>query len=351
MFFLGDTRFVCTLAAQLDPNMKKRLFCAFAFLISYGTHAQILPSFGGSRTGTTGMQFLKIGVDARSAGLGGNSMAIISDVAAVNTNAAGLTKLDTNRLHLQLGRTNYFAGLGLNFAGIAYRLSSQAVVAVSLTSFSTENMPVTTEFQPFGTGETFGYNANVLGLSYAKTLTDNFSFGISGKYATESIAGIVTQNALLDFGFMYDIGLANTKFAVSVNNFGLNVQPNGKISVLSLTGARTATDFERVSVPAVFRIGFAYDAIKNPIHQLTAIAQLNHPTDNNETLGLASEYMWRNTFFARLGYEFGQDETGLPAFGMGVRTRRNFGNLSIDYGFNNKNRLGSVHRFTIGVGI
>jgi hypothetical protein len=313
-------------------------------------NAQILPSFGGSRTGTTGMQFLKIGVDARSAGLGGNAIAIISDVAAVNTNVAGLAKLDTNRLHLQMGRNNYFADLGLNFGGIAYRPNAQTVWAVSLTSLVSGAMPVTTEFQPFGTGETFGYNAHILGISYAKTLTDNFSFGISTKYATEAIAGIKTQNALFDFGFQYEIGLANTRFAVSVNNFGLNVQPNGKITMLSLQGATDATDFEQISVPAIFKIGFACDAISTPMHKLTALAQLNHPTDNNETLGIGTEYMWNNTFFARTGYEFGLDESGLPAFGIGVRTQRNFGKLSFDYGFNNKVRLGSVHLFTVGVG-
>lgn len=330
--------------------LRHLLLCSFAFL-SVAAQAQVLPSFGGSRAGTTGMQFLKIGVDARSAGLSGNYIAVANDVSALFWNPAGITGLDTQRTHFQFGHTLYWADIGISYGGLAYRLNGGGVLGLSLMSLNSGDMPVTTEFQPFGTGETFSVHNSLIGLTYAKALTDQFSFGLTGKWARESMVGIVTNNAIFDFGITYNVGIKNARFAVSVANFGVNVQPNGEIRRLNFTGTETIDEFEDVSVPAMFRIGFAFDPLITEFHKITAIAQLNHPTDNKETLGIGAEYNYKNIFFGRMGYELGIDEMALPAFGVGFQTPRNFGYMRFDYGFNNKTRLGSVHRFTVSIGI
>lgn len=329
---------------------------AILFLFTFSSAVAVaqnswLPAYGNSRTGITGMQFLKIAPDARSAGLAGNVLPVANDLSSVYWNAAGLTQLDTQKFHFQFGHTNYFAGLGLNYGAAAFKFKHQGALALSIINLSTGEIPVTTEFQPFGTGETYTVNSFSAGLTYAQKLTDQFAFGITGKYAREALAGVVTNNALFDLGLNYDIGKANTRFAVGISNFGFNVQPDGSLQRLTLNNKTQVSSFESVSVPAIFRLGFAWDAIKNAQHTLTGIAQLNHPTDNNESFGIGAEYAWKKTFFARTGYEFGQDESGLPAFGIGVRTQRNFGMLKFDYGFNNKDRLGSTHRFTLQISV
>lgn len=322
-----------------------------ALLWTSGLSAQVLPSFGGSRAGTTGMQFLKIGVDARSAGLSGNYIAVVNDVSALYWNPAGITALDSQRTHFQFGHTLYWADIGISYGGLVRRLKGGGLVGLSIMSLNSGDMNVTTEFQPFGTGETFSVHNSLIGLTYAKPLTDQFSFGLTGKWARESMAGIVTNNAIFDFGITYDIGLMGSRFAVSVANFGVNVQPNGEINVLKFTGQETVDKFEDVSVPAIFRIGFAFDPLVTELHKITAIAQLNHPTDNKETFGIGAEYNYKNIFFGRMGYELGVDEAALPAFGMGFQMPRSFGYMRFDYGFNNKTRLGTVHRFTLSAGI
>lgn len=157
----------------------------YLLLILIGLHfsaaqAQVLPAFGGSRAGTTGMQFLKIGVDARSAGLSGNYIAVVNDVSALYWNPAGLTGLDTQRYHFQFGHTLYWADIGISYGGAAYRLNNGGVLGLSIMSLNSGDMAVTTEFQPFGTGETFSVNNSLIGLTYAKSLTDQFSFGLTG---------------------------------------------------------------------------------------------------------------------------------------------------------------------------
>ncbi|MFM7587300.1 MAG: PorV/PorQ family protein [Bacteroidota bacterium] len=313
--------------------------------------AQVLPAFGATRAGTTGMQFLKIGPDARSAGLSGNFVALVNDVSAVYWNPAGLALLDTQRYHFQMGQTQYWADIGISYLSAVRRFSGGSAIGLSVVGLNSGEMPVTTEFQPFGTGETFTANSSLVGLTYAQSLTDMFSFGISAKWARENLAGVVTQNLLTDFGFAYQIGLRNATLAVCVSNFGVNVRPDGSLQRLRLTGRDTLTEFEEISVPALFRVGLAFDVLNQESHRIRAAVQLNHPTDNRETLGLGGEYAYKKLLFARMGYELGVDEALLPSFGVGFVLPRRFGALRLDYGFNNKTRLGSVHRFTLGIAL
>lgn len=314
-------------------------------------NAQVLPAFGASRAGTTGMQFLKIAPDARSAGLSGNFVALVNDVSAVYWNPAGLALLDSQRYHVQMGQTLYWADIGISYLAAVRRFSGGSALGLSVVGLNSGEMPVTTEFQPFGTGETFTANSSLVGLTYARSLTDMFSFGISAKWARENLAGVVTQNVLSDFGFAYQIGLRNATLAVCVSNFGVNVRPDGSLSRLRLSGRDTLTDFEEISVPALFRVGLAFDALNKENHRIRGAVQLNHPTDNRESLGFGGEYAYRNLLFARMGYEVGVDEALLPSFGAGFLLPRRFGSLRFDYGFNNKTRLGSVHRFTLGLAL
>jgi hypothetical protein len=57
------------------------LLCLLTLVQFNSVRAQVLPAFGATRAGTTGMQFLKIGPDARSAGLSGNFVALVNDVS------------------------------------------------------------------------------------------------------------------------------------------------------------------------------------------------------------------------------------------------------------------------------
>lgn len=329
-----------------------RILSAIACFIFYiQAPAQILPSYGDSRTATTGWQFLKIAPDARSAGMSETFIAVANNVSSLYWNAAGLTQLDTNAYHFAIDYTNYTAATNLSYAGFAYRLGDNTVLGASLQYFDAGTMNVTTEFLPSGTGQTFRATDFGLGISLARELTDQFSFSITAKYIREDIATVHNQNLIFDFGFQYTIGIARTKFAVGFNNFGFNSKPSGEINMQNLFDTLIITDFKRIGVPSIFRLGFAWDAIQNKINTLTIAAQLNHPTDNNETYGLGIEYSWKQLFFARTGYLFATDETAFPSFGFGLQFKRYFGTVNLDYGFNYQNKLGIINRIGLGLTI
>jgi hypothetical protein len=332
-------------ARGLRPKALRWLAClALAALPARHASAQLLPAFGDSRTGTTGMQFLKVTPDARAAGMAGAITAVTDDLGALYWNPAGIAGLDSSKLHGMVATTDYFAGVTLQYGGLVYRVNDKTLVGLSLTYLNSGEMDVTTEFLPLGTGQTFRATNTAVGATLTRVLTDRFRFGVTGRYINEAIAGITTHNAVFDFGFQYDIGLANTRFAVGLSNFGFNTQPAGDLMLETLEGPKVATEFEGISVPAVFRLGLAWDPVRNEEHRFTVAAQLNHPTDNNETYALGLEYAWHDLLLLRTGYELGLDQVALPSAGFGVWLPRRFGAMRIDYGFTHRATLGGVHR-------
>lgn len=331
--------------------MKFYLQLVLIFVVT-ASKAQILPSFGDSRTGGTGMQFLKIGVDARSASMAGAIVAITNDVSSVYWNPAGITGIDTGKVNVQLSYAKYFGDISANFAGAVIKSGKLSFVGFNVMAMNYGKMDETTEFEPKGTGRTFTPVNYSIGITYAKILTNNFSFGITGKFAQEGYAGVYVNNAMFDLGLKYDVGVKHTRFGASFSNFGFNVSPSGEVKILKFNGTQTVTNFNEVSVPAIFRLGVAFDPVHNNKHILTLAGQLNHPTDNNETYAIGAEYSYLKIGYLRSGYEFFTDEKYIaPSFGAGIKILRRFGGLTVDYGIIAKSSLGNIQRITLGINI
>jgi hypothetical protein len=326
------------------------LLSAYSFLLS-PCYSQILPSFGDSRTGTTGFQFLKIAPDARSVALAESFIVIAEGPTATFWNPAGITQVDSHKLHIAAGNARYFAGMSLSHLSAVTRLVGETYLGLGFSYFNSGEMHVTSEFLPFGNGQTFRSVDMAVGATVAGVLTSSLRFGGTLRYLYEGIAGISTSALVFDFGFQYDVGLADIRFAVAINNFGFNAQPQGEIQQTTLQGTTTVSDFESIVAPGVFRIGFAWDAINTGDHQLAFVSQLNHPTDNNETVGIGAEYWWKKLMALRTGYLFGADEKGLPAFGFGLKLPWRMAGARLDYAFATKNRLGLTHRLTLGLSL
>jgi hypothetical protein len=326
--------------------MKFKFKLLYIFLITaYFAQAQILPTFGNSRTGGSGMQFLKIAPDARSAAMGGAVVGLTNDAAAMYWNPAGITGIDTGKVTAQFSHTRWFGNSQVNYGAVAFKAGKLSYVGVNVMSLGFGDTKETTEFEPNGTGRNVLMGSTSIGVSFAKILTNSFSFGLQAKFAQEIIANVSVNNVLFDLGLTYNIGIKNARFGVTFSNFGVNVAPTGSVTILKLNGETQKNDFTPVSAPAVFRLGFAIDPISNKTHVLTTAAQLNHPTDNNESVGLGVEYSWKKILYGRSGWEFGLDEANnFPSLGFGIKLPRSFGNFGIDYGLVSKSRIGNIHR-------
>ncbi len=315
--------------------------------------AQILPSFGGDRAGTSGFQFLKISVDPRGNAMGESAVSNAIDGSALFWNPALASQISGPQLSLQ--HSAYFSDVSLQYASLIYPLRSlNLTVGASLVTLNSGSMDVTTEFEPFGTGETFNYFDVAAGITLSQALTDLFSYGVTAKYVRESVAEISTSTTLFDLGVFYRVGTTGAQMAVALKNFGPNAKPSGSIerTVIGDPTTRTETLFETVTPPTTFLMGFSYTLWNDsPDKSLLMSAQLNNPNDNAENWNFGVEYTWHELLHLRAGYRFGLDEYTLPSLGAGVKTDQLGPTLQLDYGFSQLERLGTVHRVGLNVSL
>jgi long-subunit fatty acid transport protein len=308
-------------------------------------NAQLIPLLGGQRAGISSLQFLKIGGSSRAAAMAESFIAVANDASSLQYNPAGMVQFDGHEAIFT--HTSWLVDLQHEFVGAVYRFTPSDAVGFSFTSLHTDDMEVRTETQPFGTGRYFSYGDVAVGLSYARQLTAQFSFGATVRYVEETIDVLKTRAFMVDLGTYYRTGLGSTRFSVAVSNFGNNVSPEGTVD---LSRGGSASDFQEFSPPTTFRIGFAFEPYEDDYNRLTTSIQLNHPNDNSENLSVGAEYGWNRLFFVRAGYKMNVDEEGLTA-GVGVNAPLGFVRVGVDYAFAAFDRLGGVHRITVRLGL
>jgi hypothetical protein len=313
------------------------------FIVSVNTFSQLIPQLGNQRAGTSSMQFLKIGIGGRATGMGESFVAVSNDMSALYWNPAGLMQFKEYGVHFT--HSEWLVDLKHEFAGGIYRIGKNNVIGLSVIALHTAAMKKTTEFQPNGTGEYFTFGDLGIGLTFARRLTDQFSFGVTVRYVEETLAELKMRGVMFDLGTYYWTGLSNTRFAVTISNFGPQVKPSGSVD---LTGGRTLSSFQEFPPPTIFRIGFAYDPIDSKKNKLTTSIQLNHPNDNAENLNLGAEYSYKDFLFIRGGYKFNVETEDYSA-GVGLKVPISIAKTSLDYSIVNFKDLGMSHRISLSL--
>ena len=321
------------------------LFTILLTAFQIETNAQIFPILGGQRVGISTAEFLKIGVGSRASAMGDAFVAVANDASALYWNPAGLVQFKDDQL--LFSHNMWVVDINHDFVGAVYHMDETNAFGVSFTALSMQDMPVTTEFQPFGTGDYFGFGDIALAVTYSRKMTEQFSFGGTVRYIEETLDKLKMRGVMIDLGTYYWTGLGTTRFAVAVTNFGNQLAPDGQVVLI---GKRSISQWQAFSPPTVFRIGFAFEPYQDDINKLTASIQLNHPNDNSENLSTGLEYSWKNTFYLRGGYKFNVDEQNY-SFGAGVYVPVSVANVTVDYSYSNFVRLGTAHRFSIILGL
>lgn len=344
-----------TQTARRGRPLAGRLLLAAAalLLVALPARAQLIPSFGKDRSGTSAFQFLKIPVDPRAAALGETVAANAFDASALFWNPA--LAAQTAQMQVGLSHTAYYADVTMEYAAFIYHVGGFAIGA-SLQALTSGEMNVTTEFEPFGTGQTFTFVDLAGGLTVSQRLTDLFSYGVTLKYIRESVAGLTTQTGVMDLGIFYRVGTTGAQMAVAIRNFGLDGTPTGELSrtVIGSEGSVVERDFESLTPPTTFLLGVTYDVLQGTgRNDLLASVQLTNPNDNAESFNLGLEYLWNDLLILRSGYRFGIDEFTTPSLGAGI----NLGGLPgdaaarFDYAFTRLERLGTVHRVGLNLSL
>lgn len=328
----------------------RKLLCLLLVLATAGT-----VSAEYAKMGTAGAQFLQIGVGSKYQGMGGSSVATVNDAYAMFWNPAGLVEIEN--WDVSLTNVNWLLDIDLNYVAIARRFEDVGVFGISATVLSVGEQEITTVAQQDGTGENYSATSYAIGLSFARRLTNRFSFGTSVKYIGEEIGQVNARGMAFDFGTMFQTGFNSLRIGMAITNMGGDMRFSGnglRIAYDELNGedqnAPVSAELwtNSYNLPLTFRLGMAYDMPMNANSVVTFAGQFDHPSDAEQRGALGTQVAFSQKFFLRGGYKINYDEESL-AFGGGLVTGiGGDARVLIDYAWQNFGRLESTHRFSVG---
>jgi hypothetical protein len=334
--------------------MKSRftqLVVAVAVVLLLAPAAVTQTSFGDQRVGTSSGSFLRIGLGARASAMAGAYVAVCDEVTACAWNPAGLmhitgSQLAINHISLPADISYSHACYGMPVAVL------DGTVAVQFGILSTE-LEETSEYHPYGTGRDFSFTDLLLGLAVAKRFTDKFSGGLGVKYVREElgieVGGPSTTAFVLDAGTYYSIGPRNMRLAVALMNFGPDMAPSGSFEKRTSTGV-TASDYEGFAPATEFKFGIALEPVTRPWLDTVIDFELAHPADNSETFRLGGEAVFSQVLAIRAGHDFKADAMQ-TSLGVGATAGFSSVEAQFDYAATMTEYLGTIHRFSIRLGL
>lgn len=320
--------------------------------------AEIFP-----KVATAGVQFLKLGVDARAVGMGEAYTAVSDDISSVYWNPAGLALKVENQFFYS--HTEWLADIQHEYVA-ASRYFDFGTLALSVSFLHMDQMDVTTEEQFGPTGETFTCYDLAAGLTYSYQFTDKFSCGFTGKYIREELDTYPANGFSFDLGTHYNTRWNNVTIGMAMRNFGTEMEydidedGDGEydediFDLLDNDGdGLIDEDREEMpfKIPMNFSLGVSGDVYRNDdaASYLLASFQLDSYVDREETYNLGAEYKM-GKFALRSGYQFGFDAAGFSA-GAGFIIPTSSFIINLDYSYSNygdltESFLKTPHRFTI----
>jgi len=330
---------------DIDMNNKTIFVCMLVFLIAAGQ------SQGQGNLGQSGVNFLQIGAEPRGVALGGAITADVFGGDALYWNPAGAVFVDN--MDISIAHTNYFMDTQLMYGAVVKKIGEYNAIGVSLTSFYMDEMEITTVYESEGTGEFYDAGDLAIGVSFARSLTNRFTFGITAKYVHEYIWHDNASQLALDVGSRYQTDFLNLRIGMVVRNFGGKLKFSGeeidqRIEEELARDQENNPRVERLTpdfrMPQVFQMGIAFEPIKMNTNRLTIFIDVNVPSDNTERIACAAEYGFLKMAFLRAGYRMNYD-IGDFSFGGGVDLHIAGVNAVLDYAYSTNGVLGDIQQF------
>ncbi|MDI6735224.1 MAG: PorV/PorQ family protein [bacterium] len=295
--------------------------------------------------GTTGGEFLNIGVGERAVSMGGAFSSIADNVTAIYWNPAGLTQLKMREFSVM--HLNYLVDIKSEYLSYAQPLGKYGAIGSQLALLISEH----SRRDDFGNeiGD-FHNNVGVFSLAYGYPVKRNLSLGITLKGFYSKLDSDETSDLVFDLGGLYKTPLEGVNLGFVIQNLG--------------TGLKFTPDKEVISHNFKAGISYSLDRSLDNGQQTANIdrknnlilsADINSLFSQKSRLSAGSEYSflvpWPKSLTAsiRVGYKSGMSSTlgEITGFstGLGLQHKK----MALDYAFVPFGDLCNTHRvsFTI----
>jgi len=335
---------------------------AILVLVALGI-AQVFAG-AGNRAGTNGASELLIPVGARDLAMGGSTAATSSGVEALFWNPAGTARMRTSA-DLYFSHMSYFADIGVNYGAVSANVEGLGVLSLALKSLAIEAIPVTTTRDPDGTGQTFKPQYFVVGLTYARQLSDRVAVGLTGNLVSERLGDVSAAGVSFDIGVHYQnlASIDGLSIGVVVKNIGpeMTFEGSGLLTSASVDEQHRSASLYQIQaasfeLPSSIQFGVGYKRQVSDMISLegSTAFQSNNFSDDEYRIGLEGAY--QDLLFIRGGYNFAQTETDEreymfgPTFGFGVHSALGNTEVTIDYAYRSMKTFDGNHVFSVKLG-
>jgi hypothetical protein len=295
------------------------------------------PAFAG-KEGTSGAQFLKIGVGARAAAMGEAYDTVASGAGAIFWNPSGLVGVQNHSI--TVSDNEWIADTRVISGAYAKRFGF-GTFGVGVHYLMYGEMEETTVDNPDGTGRMFSSSDMAISIGMGRSLTDRFSVGGAAKIIRLNLDDVNAMGVCFDVGTQYRTGFRTLNMSIALQNLGPEMKYGGTYLELprDKTQDRIEEEFEEFSLPVVVRLGLSYTFFDNLVLSVQGV----HPNDGGERLNVGGEYWVADMVALRGGYKYHYSEDTFTG-GVGVK----FSPLSVDAAYTNIGRLEYALRLTVG---
>lgn len=324
------------------------------------------------RVGSAGATELLINPWATSTASGGTGIAYQTGLEASFTNIAGIAF--TEKTQIKFDHSNWLgnAGIGLNTAGFAQRVSESGVIAVSVQSYGFGNIDITTVSNPDGGVGTFSPKTNIFNVGYARSFSASIYGGVNFKVINESISNLKATGVAFDAGIRYVTGERDQlKLGISLKNVGPTMKFKGdgiSKEVQYITYGNLATLEQRTEayeLPSLLSIGVSYDFIFDEKNKLTAAGAFTANSFQNDQYSVGADYAFVGNkvgFNLRAGYVMEKNMysvenrsntiTGFTAgFSVNAFAGKNKNAIGVQYAMRLAGTFGIVHTFGVSIAL
>lgn len=296
-----------------------------------------LPGAGWSAdAGTTGAQFLKLGIGPRATAMGDAQVGLADDVYANFWNPAGLAQLQTPQAGFV--QTEYIQDITEQYAAYAHPTTSLGTFGGSFTYLNvTPFQGYDAAAQPIGN---VGANDAALGLSYAYPMYKDRRYGtmlaagVNAKWIEERLDTVSARSYAADGGLLFVPG---TKWGEGLQGWRAGL-------ALRNIGTPLKFDTESFDLPRSLTAGLSYTGQWRG-ESFTLALDGQQPNDGPRVFGAGLEVVTLKALVIRGGYTSAGDlGDGLRA-GAGLR----FKTFQIDYAYAGAGSLGSTNRLGLTI--
>jgi hypothetical protein len=307
-----------------------------------------------SKTAQSTMNFLLVGTSSKACAMGEAYLSTGIGSESMFYNPAGLSVLNKS-FDININYTQWIADINYISGGVGWAMGEFGVLGAHLVTVDYGDINGTSliseseqNLYPLGykdNGLMSNVGAYVVGLSYAKQVTQEFSVGLTLKLAGQnlgqsSFSGTTKDNdaskIAFDAGVRYQTGFKQFTFGMFIRNFATSIQRE---------------EIEE-QLPLLFSFGASINVMEIIVeeisedNQLTVAADFLHQNSYSERLNLGLEYKFLGMLAVRGGYQTNRDLASWSG-GIGLNGSLADYDIEVNYSYSSFEFFTSVNRVSL----